>query len=151
MPTEVASPKNKSPSRSIRHFVCSKHVIIAVVHVAKTRWVYHLKENQLQPLVLLEESTPVVLALALSPDGTTIALGCGDSTLVYRTVAGEVYKTWKLPRPNDLNRRAVRVHKLNFSVDSRRLISCIQVEGKDNSDKHAVPYGVCPGYMIPEI
>ncbi|ORY18409.1 hypothetical protein BCR34DRAFT_554164 [Clohesyomyces aquaticus] len=85
---------------------------------------------------MLDESTPVVLTLALAPDGANIALGCGSFTLVYRVLNSELRGPWKLSPPTDLGNRAVRVHKLNFSIDSKRLISSIQVE--KNSHKHAV-------------
>ncbi|KAF2463997.1 uncharacterized protein BDR25DRAFT_346915 [Lindgomyces ingoldianus] len=136
VPNNVRLPDGKQRSRSIRHLAASGAVVVAVVHIEDSRWIYCLKEDKLQPALVIDEGTPVVLALALSPDGANIALGCGKYTLVYRKLNEELRGPWKLSPSADIGSHAVRVHKVNFSVDSKRLISSMQVE--KNSHKHAV-------------
>lgn len=84
----------------------------------------------------LNEDIPTIHALALSPNGTMVALGCGEYSLVYRMAGHDFLEPMKLPHSKRSSRAAIRAQKLNFSVDSQRLVSCIQTER--TSHKHDV-------------
>jgi hypothetical protein len=85
---------------------------------------------------MLDDTVPHILAFAISPDGSLIAVGCGDFTLLYRLEENDLQGPWKLQPAIDLQGRAPRIQKLNFSVDSTRLLSAIQAEYSGH--KHAV-------------
>jgi hypothetical protein len=63
-----------------------------------------------------------------------VALGCGEYSLVYRMTNRALLDPVKLPHSKRPSRAAIRAQKLNFSVDSQRLVSCIQAER--TSQKH---------------
>jgi hypothetical protein len=95
---------------------------------------FHLQsKSNTQTFLGLGEAALGVLALALSPNGMMIALGCGRFSLLYRVHSGELFgpqKLWHSKSP----KASVCSQKLNFSVDSTRVVSCIQV-GR-SSQKH---------------
>ena len=86
---------------------------------------------------------PSVSILSLSPDGLNIALGCGKCIYVYTRLNDEVRGPRKLPLLNNTETQAVRAHRLNFSVDSRKLLSCIQVKNKSPQNALCISIWTC--------
>lgn len=102
-----------------------------------------LQGDVFQPLAGLHEATPAVLSMAVSQDGTLIALGCGEFTLVYKLLDQKLVGPWKLDphiHAGPTGTRVVRLQKISFSVGSQRLISAVQVE--HSTQKHAVHVSV---------
>jgi hypothetical protein len=85
---------------------------------------------------MLDDTVPHILAFATSPDGSFIALGCGNFVLLYRLDGHDLHGPWKLEPNIDLRDHPPRIQKLSFSVDSTKLLSAIQAEY--NGHKHAV-------------
>lgn len=73
------------------------------------------------------ETRKSILALAVSPDGKTIALGYGGFSLLWSVNGSGLLRPQKIFYSKDLPKGSVRGQKMNFSADSKRLVSCIQV------------------------
>ena len=69
---------------------------------------------------------PPILALAVSPDGKNIALGCGTSAFVYKVSNGRLEPRLPLGTTAVSNSASIRIQRLNFSADSKRLICALQ-------------------------
>ncbi|KAF2702784.1 hypothetical protein K504DRAFT_539343 [Pleomassaria siparia CBS 279.74] len=134
-PEGLAFPPNKAPLMSMRHLAATRDVVVAAVSIEDSRWLYILHENVFWPLLPIPKSIPAILAFALSPDGTHVAVGCGNFTLMYRIIGGGLSHPTRLNSMAGMETQAVRIQRLNFSVDSKRFVSAIQVE--QGTQKHA--------------
>ena len=76
------------------------------------------------------------MSLAISPDGSQVALGCGSLIVIYRIINGEFQISHQLMTNIDPSGGRIRYQKLRFSVDSKRLVSATQEF--HNSNTHTV-------------
>ncbi|KAF2105986.1 hypothetical protein BDV96DRAFT_591658 [Lophiotrema nucula] len=134
--SQLAPNSNKQLTCSIRLVAAARGSAVGVVHIAETRWLYIAHEKAFKPLVAIDNTTPAIHCMSLSHDGNTIALGCGHVILVYKLSTERVTGPWKLYPNVDLRSRVVRLQRVSFSPDSRKLVSAIQVE--HNTHKHAI-------------
>jgi hypothetical protein len=87
--------------------------------------------------MLLNEHLPLAMALAVRPDGKMIAIGFGSSVHIYVLSNNELQKACQLDAQSSHTTGSVRFQRLNFSLDSKKFISAIQVS-LDASSRQAV-------------
>jgi len=90
--------------------------------------------------VLLGEGIPLATSLAVSLDDDLIALGCGSSVLIYR-VYGALSQIYQVGTQIDSSAGSIRLQRLSFSTDSKRLLAATQVS-THTSDKQAIRFVV---------
>jgi hypothetical protein len=88
--------------------------------------------------VLLGEGIPLATSLTVSLDDDLIALGCGSSILIYR-VHGELSQIYQAGTQIDSSAGSIRLQRLGFSTDSKRLVAATQVSSQ-SSDNHMVRF-----------
>jgi hypothetical protein len=80
-----------------------------------------------QQSILLGEGIPQAMSLVISPEKDLIAVGCGSSVLIYRLRDGELQKDYQVGTEIDSSKGSIRLQRLNFSSDSKKLMSATQV------------------------
>jgi hypothetical protein len=135
---------------NIRFLSASSDRIAAVVHLDQVRRLYMLMPDGEQQYISLDDEIPLIQTLAISPDGTFVALGCGVVVLVFRILNGNFEKAKEINLKPKLAAQSVRYQRVGFSVDSKKLVCASQVS--QSVQKHAVITGIweCSGAEIRE-
>jgi hypothetical protein len=87
---------------------------------------------------LLGEGKPLATSLAVSINDNLVALGCGNAILIYR-VHGELSQIYQVGTQIDSSASSIRLQRLSFSTDSKRLVAATQVSSQ-TSDKQMVRF-----------
>jgi hypothetical protein len=103
-----------------------------------------------QQYIALEDEVPLIQTLAISPDGTFVALGCGHVVLIYRILNENFEKAKQIDIKSKIAGQSVRYQRIAFSVDSKKFVCSSQVS--QSVQKHAVITGIweCSGSEIRE-
>lgn len=93
-----------------------------------------MRDNALQSLFGLKDDVPKVFSLAVSPNRRYIALGCGSIILLCRFTekGSQSYYRIDPAKPvyvKDSEAKIICAHQLNFTPDSSRIVSAVQVQG----------------------
>jgi predicted DCC family thiol-disulfide oxidoreductase YuxK len=108
-----------------------------LAHLVQENRLYAVFLDGRQHSALLGEGVPLATSIATSPDGTLVALGCGSSVLIYRIQNGELQKVYQVGTQIDSSSGSIRLQKLNFSTDSKKLVCATQV-ASHSTDRHTV-------------
>jgi hypothetical protein len=100
-----------------------------------------MRNPALQPLFKLQEDVPKVFAVAVSPNRRYIALGCGLLILLCRFTekGSQSYyriETKSVHAAEASKMKIIRAHQLNFTPDSSRIVSAVQVQGPHEHQVH---------------
>lgn len=111
---------------------------------------YVLMPDGGQQYISLEDDIPLIQTLAISPDGTFVALGCGHIVLIYRILNENLEKAKDINIKSRTAGQSVRYQRIGFSVDSKKFVCASQVS--QSVQKHAVLTGIweCSGSEIRE-
>jgi hypothetical protein len=103
-----------------------------------------------QKSIVLDSPIAQVLGLAISADGTFIAVGCGAEVLLYRVLNDNLELATRLEVAAKITTTNVRNQRLSFSVDSKKLVAALQVS--QTPQRHAVYMKVweCSGADVRE-
>src|SRR5271170_2290982 len=93
-----------------------------------------------QQFISLEDEMPLIQTIAISPDGTFVALGCGNLVLVYRILDGNFEKAKEINLKSKTAAQSIRYQRVGFSVDSKKLVCASQVS--QSVQRHAVITGI---------
>jgi hypothetical protein len=87
--------------------------------------------------VLLGEGVPLALSIAISPDGKFVAVSCGSSVLIHRVQNNELLKDYQVGTQIDSSSGSIRLQRLSFSTDSKKLVCATQVASR-STDRQTV-------------
>ncbi|KAF2402279.1 hypothetical protein EJ06DRAFT_331588 [Trichodelitschia bisporula] len=117
-----------------------KHIAVLADYSREGQKLYLFDSNSIRheapSATLLSKSGVLCTGLALSPDGTLIALGWGPTIQIYRFADGALTLLTALPIHESHSGTVVRYQVLNFSSDSRRLL--VATQEIHDTHKHAV-------------
>jgi hypothetical protein len=99
--------------------------------------VYIVTPEGRQHSVLLGEGVPLALSIAISPDGKFVAVSCGSSVLIHRIQNSELLKDYQVGTQIDSSSGSIRLQRLNFSTDSKKLVCATQVASR-STDRQTV-------------
>jgi hypothetical protein len=106
-------------------------------NIAQENRLYTVSPDGTQHSLLLGEAVPLALAIAISPDGKFVAVGCGSSVRIHRIRAGELQVDYQVGTQIDSSAGSIRRQKLNFSTDSKKLVCATQVASR-STDRQTV-------------